>query len=648
MSEIDHIEDAQDHEKYTRSSSPKDHMEKILNPQEEAAREFVESSKRFKKAGKGSFYKLVFRYMIRNKWWTIGILISVVIVAVSTAITPKIIEQLMLSVEYKIKNKLDLDSANKWWGLQWQSVVYIQLGFLILLAASTYCSQWIAGMLGKQIEVDLRNDITKKLIELDMSYYSDKKIGEILTKVVSDTQILGEQTGIIPVTTLTALLTLVFSIISLATIDVTLTFVAIGLFVLIFSSFGLAYIPLKKLLYNLRKSITKTNGSVIDRINTVKLIKASGTEKYESERFVEMHKEYHDNYKKLNYSQSVMLTILFLGINSIQIILIVIAASLYKDTPDYLKLILPSLIIAIGMMIGPIMALLRVVVGLMQAATAATRIEEILEEKTRFNNHFEDKQGIHIDKISGDIHFKDITFCYPEKPDKVILPNFDFTLKEGKSYAFVGETGAGKSTISKLLLRFYDPTKGQVLINNNIDLKDVYLSSYLNHVGYVEQEPSILLGNVYDNVRYSRFEASDEEVINACKKAELHELIMSWPEGYNTILGERGFMLSGGQKQRLVIARMFLKDPKILILDEATSALDNIVEKEIQGKLDELMKGRTTISIAHRLSTIKNVDQIIVLGPQKGIVQIGTFEQLKTTPGHFKKLYDAGQSKNDL
>ncbi|AUF83926.1 ABC transporter ATP-binding protein [Mesoplasma syrphidae] len=620
-------------------------MEKILNPQEESAREFVESSKKFKKAGKGSFYKLVFRYMIRNKWWTIGIFVSVIIVAMSTAVTPKIIEQLMMSVKHELGS---LESFDKWWGLKWQSVVYIQIGFLVLMAASTYCSQWIAGMLGKQIEVDLRNDITKKLVELDMSYYSDKKIGEILTKVISDTQILGEQTGIIPVTTLTALLTLVFSIISLATIDVTLTFVAIGLFVLIFSSFGLAYVPLKKLLYNLRKSITKTNGSVIDRINTVKLIKASGTEKYESERFVEMHKEYHDNYKKLTYSQSVMMTILFLGINSIQIILIVIAATLYKDSPEYLELILPSLIIAIGMMIGPIMALLRVVVGLMQAATAATRIEEILEEKTRFNNHFEDKQGIHIEKISGDIHFKDITFCYPEKPDKVILPNFDFTLKEGKSYAFVGETGAGKSTISKLLLRFYDPTRGQVLINNDIDLRDIYLSSYLNHVGYVEQEPSILLGNIYDNVKYSRFEATDEDVVKACKKAELHELIMSWPEGYNTILGERGFMLSGGQKQRLVIARMFLKDPKILILDEATSALDNIVEKEIQGKLDELMKGRTTISIAHRLSTIKNVDQIIVLGPQKGIVQIGTFEELKTTPGHFKKLYDAGQSKNDL
>jgi ATP-binding cassette subfamily B protein len=384
-------------------------------------------------------------------------------------------------------------------------------------------------MLGKQIEVDLRNDITKKLIELDMSYYSDKKIGEILTKVVSDTQILGDQTGIIPVTTLTAVLTLVFSIVTLATIDLTLTFVALGLFVLIFSAFGLAYIPLKKLLYNLRESITKTNGSVIDRINTVKLIKASGTEKFESERFVEMHEEYHHNYKKLNYSQSVMMTILFLGINSIQIILIVIAAALYNnpENQQYLIIILPSLIISIGMMIGPIMALLRVVVGLMQAATAATRIEEILVEKTRFNNHFEDKEGININEIYGDIHFKDITFCYPEKPDKVILPNFDFTLREGKSYAFVGETGAGKSTISKLLLRFYDPTKGQVLINNDIDLKDVYLSSYLNHVGYVEQEPSILLGNVYDNVKYSRFNATDEDVIKACKKAELHDLIMT-------------------------------------------------------------------------------------------------------------------------
>ncbi|WP_051350903.1 ABC transporter ATP-binding protein [[Acholeplasma] multilocale] len=605
-----------------------------------------EQERQLAKAGKSSFFKLVFKYMIKNKLWTVGILVSVIINAVCTAMGPKIIQQLMISIT-DTNGTMTAEAAKIWWGISWQGVIGIQVGVILLMGVAIYTSQWIAGMLGKQIEIDLRNDIVKKLVELDMAYYSDKKIGEILTKVVSDTQILGDQTGIIPVTFLTAVLTLFSSIIVMLTIDWRLSLITVGVFLLIFALFALSYLPLKKLIYRIREAITRINGDVIDRINTVKLIKASGTEEFESRRFEELHEEYYGKYKQLNLSQSVMMSILFLGVNSIQVIMIVIAAAIYKNDSPGLLIILPSLITSIGMMIGPIMALLRVMVGLMQATTSAQRIDEILQVEARIDNGFEKQEGIVIDKIEGDIYFKDVTFCYPEKPDKVILPNFDFTLKAGKSYAFVGETGAGKSTISRLLLRFYDPTEGQVLINDGIDLKDVYLSSYLNNVGYVEQEPSILLGNIYDNVRYGRFDATDEEVIEACKKAELDGLIQTWPDGYNTILRERGFMLSGGQKQRLVIARMFLKDPQLLILDEATSALDNVVEKEIQAKLDELMKGRTTVSIAHRLSTIKNVDHIIVLGPGKGIVQQGTFDELKTTPGHFKNLYDAGQSKND-
>ncbi|WP_031542960.1 ABC transporter ATP-binding protein [Mesoplasma photuris] len=607
-----------------------------------------EIEKQLSKAGKSSFFKLVAHYMLKNKWWTISVILSVVTLAISTALVPKITEQLMLSIK-DIDGNWGLASSNlqdKWWGVSWQGNVGIQIGLLVIMGISTYTSQWLAGQLGKKIEVDLRNDIVKKLIELDMSYYSDKKIGDILTKVVSDTKIIGEQTGIIPISFLQATLTLIASIIVLATIDYKLTGIAILMFVILLILFGLAYLPIKKLLYVLRARITRINGDVIDRINTVKLIKATGTEKYESARFVDLHKGYYDQYKKMNLSQATMLAILFLGVNSIQAVMVVVAVSIYDDAA-LLVAILPSIITSVGMMIGPIMAFMRMIMGLMQAATASQRIQEILDEKKVIDNHFETKEGIHIHKITGDIHFKNINFAYPEKPGKVILPNFDFTLEEGKSYAFVGETGAGKSTISKLLLRFYDPTEGQVLINDTINLKDVYLSSYLNHVGYVEQEPSILLGDIFDNVRYGRFDASDWDVVEACKKAELHDLIMTWPEGYKTILGERGFMLSGGQKQRLVIARMFLKDPQILILDEATSALDNLVEKEIQIKLDELMKGRTTISIAHRLSTIKNVDQIIVLGPGKGIVQTGTFDELKETPGHFKKLYDAGKSNKE-
>ncbi|KAF5279607.1 hypothetical protein FQR65_LT15355 [Abscondita terminalis] len=245
-----------------------------------------------------------------------------------------------------------------------------------------------------------------------------------------------------------------------------------------------------------------------------------------------------------------------------------------------------------------------------------------------------------IDGINS-IIFENVNFSYPNAPNKMVIPNFSYEFKKGKSYALVGESGIGKSTIARMLLRFYDPTNGKILINNK-DLSELNLPNFLKNVGYVEQEPQILFGTVFENIQYALFNKGLDEVIEASKKAKLHDFVMTLPEGYDTVLGERGFLLSGGQKQRLVIARLFLKNPDLLVLDEATSALDNIVEKDIQSELNELMKNRTAIVIAHRLSTIKEVDEIIVLQKGHGIVQVGNFEQLKKEEGIFQKLYKAG------
>jgi len=192
-----------------------------------------------------------------------------------------------------------------------------------------------------------------------------------------------------------------------------------------------------------------------------------------------------------------------------------------------------------------------------------------------------------------------------------------------------------------LLLRYYDPELGEILINNN-NLKNLNLKTYLGHIGYIEQDPQILYGDFTENISYSVKGVTFPDIEAAAKKANLDDFIQELPHKYKTILGERGITLSGGQKQRIAIARVFLKNPELLILDEATSALDNIVEKEIQAQFNKLMIGRTSIVIAHRLSTIKNVDQILVLEKDKGIVQIGTFNELKDQKGHFKNLYQAG------
>ncbi|QBQ07878.1 ABC transporter ATP-binding protein/permease [Spiroplasma gladiatoris] len=526
--------------------------------------------------------------------------------------------------------------------LGWVDWIYVQIALFILLGITTYLSQFIAGIMGKNIEIDLRNKALERLVKQDMSYYSDKKIGEILTKIVSDTQTIGEQAQQVPVTFMGALFTFCGSIATLSTIDLKLTGVVVLLMISIFGVLITTFGIVKKIALRVRKSITNINGDVTDRIATIRLIKASGTENYETERFKKIHIDYNKKSRTLIATQSSIITVITVGISSIQVAIVVAAALMYYDTPAYLAITLSSFISGIGTMVGPIMQITRLIIGLIQASAGSIRINEIIKSKSILDVSYEKEAGLKLKEIKGDIIFKDIEFAYPEKPEKVILPKFSFKFEHGKSYAFVGETGAGKSTIAKMLLRFYDPSNGQILINGNTDLRNLNLSSYLDKVGYVEQEPQILYGNVFDNVKYGRFDATDEEVIDACKKANLDEIIMSWPEKYNTILGERGMMLSGGQKQRLVIARMILKDPELLILDEATSALDNIVEKEIQKELDKLMVGRTSISIAHRLSTIKNCDQIIVLGRDQGVVQIGTFEELKKQDGHFKKLYEAG------
>ncbi|ATZ18229.1 ABC transporter ATP-binding protein [Mesoplasma melaleucae] len=640
-----------DNEKLNESSTPQVRVSRWLKKSDLNTE--LDTNKSKKKSG--SYIGLIIRYMKKNKLWTVLMLISVVILSVSSAMTPKIIEQMSAAVTIEkyvelanlpndIQKILDA-SINKWWGLDFYPLLAIEIGIILFMALATFGSQWTAGMLGKKIEVDLRNDLNKKLVSMDMSYYSDKKIGEILTKVVSDTQIIGEQTGIIPITFLNGILTTVASIIVMTTISGPLTIVLCCVFITLFVIFFVLFIPMKPIAYKTRKIVTEVNGDVTDRISNVKLIKASGTEEYEENRFIEKHVPYYKQSSHMNYYQAMILSLIFLIINAIESVMIIATVLIYDA--NEVAAVLPGMISASALMIGPLMSFLRVLVGLTQSNVASKRINEILEQQPRFNNHFEDKEGVKIEKIKGNIYFRDVAFAYPEKPTELILPKFDFTFEQGKSYAFVGTTGAGKSTISKLLLRFYDPTIGQVLINEDIDLKDVNLSTYLDKVGYVEQEPAIFLGNVFDNVRYGRFEATDKQIIAACKKAELHDLIMSWPDGYETIIGERGFMLSGGQKQRLIIARMFLKDPQLLILDEATSALDNIVEKEIQAKLNELMKGRTSVTIAHRLSTIKNVDEILVLAPKQGIVQRGSFNELKKIPGHFKDLYDAGNSKKD-
>ncbi|PPE04472.1 ABC transporter ATP-binding protein [Entomoplasma ellychniae] len=599
-----------------------------------------------------SFSSLVKRYF--KKEWRLGIVIVMLaIISVGCSVMiPLLTRQMTIDISIKnaIANNAEASQISllekEWWGFSWDHILYIALSVVGFSSIAQFFSNYFSFIFSKRVEIDLRNKTLEALVRQDISYYSDKQIGEIITGVISDTQIVGDQLAQVPVTLFTAFLTIVGASAMMLYFEWTLATSVLVTFVVVLMILLVMFGFMKNSISRVRKVLTTINGKVTDRISNIRLIKASGTENYEKEFFQKKHKGYYEQITKLAKVQSSAITVLFSGISLIQFVAIATAMIKYGSTPGpestlFFSTVFASFSLAQGIMVGPLFQVVMSAVGVASASVSAQRIATTVNAKSIMDPHYND--GIIVKNVDGDIHFKKVSFAYPEKPEKQILPEFDFTFKKGKSYAFVGETGSGKSTISRLLLRFYDPTTGDVLINGNTNLKDVNLSSYLDNVGYVEQDPQILYGDIYENVKYGRFNASDKQVVEACKKAELDELIMSWPDGYKTILGERGFMLSGGQKQRLIIARMFLKDPQLLILDEATSALDNIVEKEIQEKLEALMVGRTTVSIAHRLSTIKNSDQIIVLGKDgKGIVQIGTFDELKTKKGHFKELYEAG------
>ena len=594
------------------------------------------------------FFKLLSTYY-QKYWFSWLMLVSfTLVISGITVAFPKLIniifEELSLNVA---QQKTPL--------MPWTVLIYwvIGLGLALVFAAIFRFFQGLfGGRIARKIEINIRLKILNKLIDLDLAYYSDKKMGNLLTKLISDTQILGEQSYQIPLNFLNAVFTFIGSIVILFTLNNTviidghkvsesgteleLAGIVMGYTFLIIIVTILLFSLLRKRIYKKRKVLTDINGVVTDRINALKLIKTSATINYEKNHFEDIHKLYYTESMNAVRIQAWITAIIITGLTSLNILSILIGI-VFINQGKLNPSIMISFTMGINSLIMPIILLSRMLGNFASASTSAIRINEILIEKPTI------KPFLYKTKIKGfkgDIQFKNVGFKY-NKNEPYILKDFSFTFKANRSYAIVGESGVGKTTISQLLLRLYDPTEGQILIDNNKNLSKIDLKSYLDNVGYVEQEPLILFGNFLDNIRYGNFNATDEEIYAATKKANIYNFIMLLPKKFNTVLGEHGFILSGGQKQRVVIARMFLRNPRLLILDEATSSLDNIVENEIQKELNKLMKNKTTIIIAHRLSTIRNVDEILVLEKNKGIVQTGTFQTLinkKEDLNYYSKL----------
>jgi len=305
----------------------------------------------------------------------------------------------------------------------------------------------------------------------------------------------------------------------------------------------------------------------------------------------------------------------------------------------YIKLIdfgdLLAFLLYINLAVQPVRRLAQFVQQFESGMTGFERFVEIMEVKPEI---VEKENAIELKNVKGQIEFKNVTFSYNKGKD--VLKNISLTIPAGKVIALVGPSGGGKTTLCNLIPRFYDVESGSIKIDG-YDIRDLTLKSLRENIGIVQQDVFLFAGTIKENILYGRVDASDEEVIEAAKRASIHDFVMSLPDGYDTYVGERGIQLSGGQKQRVAIARVFLKNPPILILDEATSALDNETEVMIQESLEELSKGRTTLVIAHRLSTIRNADQIIVID-KDGIQEMGTHDELLAINGLYAKLYKYG------
>lgn len=504
--------------------------------------------------------------------------------------------------------------------------------YLFRLVLQYVISYW-GHMMGTLIEKDMREDLFKKYETLDYQFFDDNKVGSLMSNLTNHLRDVSEMSHHAPEDLFISLIMLVGSFIILIGINPILT---LAIFALVIVEIIFCLTRRRKQLASfrgVRKFHGELNSRVESSISGIRLTKAFANESYENKKFKKTNDEYQDSWKEA-YKQ---MTIFNCGneflIELTNVVLLVLGGYLVF-TDRLLIADLLTYFLYINYLTKPINRLMAMMQQLQQGFAGIETFHEIMEIKPDIESP---EDGIKDKDIEGNISFVNASFRYKEQDD--ILTNFNLEIKKGEKIAIVGETGVGKTTISKLIPRFYDLNQGQLLIDG-LDIKELDLSLLRNSIGYVQQDVFIFYGTIEENIRYGKTNATFEEVVEAAKNANIHDFIMTLPDGYQTVTGERGVKLSGGQKQRISIARLFLKNPPIIILDEATSSLDNITEKLIQEAFDRLLTNKTSIIIAHRLSTIKNSDRIIVLG-KEGIIEEGTHNELIKQEGYYNKLYNA-------
>lgn len=502
---------------------------------------------------------------------------------------------------------------------------------------SDYIVAYYGHLLGVKIEHDMRRDVFSHLQTLPFSYFDNNKTGHIMSRIVNDLRDITELAHHGPENLFISGIMLIGSFIILLVIEWRLTLILFTVIPIMIWFAMLKRTKMEHAFRKVRRKIANVNAQIENSISGVRVSKSFTNEDYEIEKFNEGNAEFADARRE---SYKVMAEFISgIGIVTNFLNLIVISLGGYFVYSNIISIgDLFAYTLYVNFFMQPIRKLTEFQQQLQDGASGFERFLEIMDIEPDI---VDKDHAIEMNNVKGNIEFKDVTFSYDN--DDTILRNLNLSIDEGKTVALVGPSGAGKTTLCHLIPRFYDITEGEITVNG-VNIKDIQLQSLRQNIGLVQQDVFLFTGTVKDNILYGDGKATDEEVIAAAKKAEIHNFILTLPQGYDTYIGEKGVKLSGGQKQRISIARLFLKNPPILILDEATSALDNETETLIQKSLDELSKGRTTLVIAHRLSTIKNADEILVL-TNKGLAERGTHEELLAKSGLYSTLYNS-QFKN--
>lgn len=535
-----------------------------------------------------------------------------------------------LCIRY-ITKTLEMNSADA------LSQIYMTGGaMLALVAIHVVCHAFVdykGHMMGAFMERDMRNELFEHYQKLSFKFYDDHRTGQLMTRLSNDTFDLAELYHHGPEDIVIALLNFTGAFIILLNINVKLAFIALS-FLPLMGLYGFYFS--RKMHHALKKSrdrIGDINAQVEDTLAGIRVVKSFTNEaverkkfQYENNRFIESRRE---GYKNEAYFYEGLITL-----TQLMTVAVVIfgAFSIVKGSLDLADLL--TFLLYTVILIEPIQRLGNFIRLYQEGITGFNRFMEVLEVEPDIKDAAD---AIELENAQGNIEFRNVSFKYREGTEHV-LKNVSLNIKKGEYIALVGPSGVGKTTLCSLIPRFYEVNAGEILIDGK-NIKNLTLRSLRKQIGLVQQDVYLFAGTVKDNIRYGNLEATEEEIMTAAKNAHAHDFINSLPNGYGTDIGQRGVKLSGGQKQRLSIARLFLKNPPILILDEATSSLDNESERAVQNALETLIENRTTLVIAHRLSTIRNAKRILVLA-DNGIEEQGTHQELLGLNGMYANLYN--------